>query len=209
MVPSPHLSLTHTHTHTLPLSCTLFPSFPLFLVWVVLCIFNVDPSGDQLNRAFMQYTFSNKPHPIIQKPHGNTKNAHAQPFIRTTPSTLQKLKQCIKVQPPKQAVASVTKQKGGIIKLNIIGYLPRNWKQAYNITSRKSGEDDDALVSVMAMCKLTMGKGDDPFVRIVTSAPEPVCTKYQFSTLWYWTILYRSCYIYSPQYWSHIWPWWL
>ena len=27
----------------------------------------------------------------------------------------------------------------------------------------------------MAMCKLSMGKGDDPFVRIVTSAPEPMC----------------------------------
>ena len=123
----------------------------------------------------MQYTFCNKPHPIIQKPHGNTKSVNAQPFIRTTPSTLQKLKQCIKVQPPKQAVANVTKQKGGIVKLNAVGDIPRNQKQAYNITSKKCDDDDDALLSVMAMCKLSMGKGDDPFVRIVTSAPEPMC----------------------------------
>ena len=82
------------------------------------------------------------------------------------------------MQRPKQAVSSVTKQKGGIVKLNAVGDLPRNRKQVYNITSKKTGEDDDALLSVMAMCKLSMGKGDDPFVRIVTSAPEPVCAQY-------------------------------
>ena len=136
---------------------------------------HTDPSGDQLNRAFVQYTFTNKPHPIIQKPHGNTKNAHAKPFIRTTPSTLQKLKECIERQRPKEAIAAVTKQKGGIIKVNAVGDLPRNRKQAYNVTSRKSSTDDDALLSVMTMCKLSMGKGEDPFVRIVTSAPEPMC----------------------------------
>lgn len=119
----------------------------------------------------MQYTFNGKPHRIIQKPHGNSKGAN--PFIRITPSTLQKLKECSKTQPPKHAVSTVTKQKGGIVKLNAVGNLPRNRKQVYNITNRKTGEDDDALLSVMSVCKLSMGKGDDPFVRIVTSAPQP------------------------------------
>ena len=46
--------------------------------------------------------------------------------------------------------------------------LPQNQKQA-NIISRKSSNNDDALLIVMAICKLSMGKGDDPFVHIVTS----------------------------------------
>ena len=50
---------------------------------------------------------------------------------------------------------------GDIVKLNAVGDLPRNRKQAY-ITSRKN--DDDALLGVMSMCKLSMGKGDDPLV---------------------------------------------
>ena len=36
-------------------------------------------------------------------------------------------------------------------------------------------DDSDALLSVMAMCKQSMDKDEDPFVRIVTSAPEPMC----------------------------------
>ena len=77
----------------------------------------------------MQYTFNGKPHHIIQKPHGN-----ANPFIRTTPSTLQKLKECSKTQPPKQAVSTVTKQKGGIVKLNAVGDLPQKTENRYTIS---------------------------------------------------------------------------
>ena len=128
-------------------------------------------------QAFVQYTFNNKPHPIIQKPH-NTKNVHAQPFI----STLQKPKQHIKEQPPKQAVASVTKQKGGIVKLNAVGDLPCNWKQAYNIT-----------LSIMSMC---MGKGDDRFVCIVTLVPEPMCVLSTDSTFWYRMFQYRLLHLF-------------
>ena len=63
------------------------------------------------------------------------------------------------------------------MKANAVGDIPRNRKQLYNIkTSMKSScSDDDALLSVMAMCKESLGRNDDPFVRIVTSAPEPMC----------------------------------
>ena len=55
-----------------------------------------------------------------------------------------------------------------------VGEVPRNRRQVYNMKNTK-GDDGDALLSVMAMCKESMGKGEDPFVRIVTSAPEPMC----------------------------------
>ena len=38
----------------------------------------------------------------------------------------------------------------------------------------------------MAMCKQSMDKDEDPFVQIVTSAPEPMsimCTNYQLSDM--------------------------
>ena len=134
---------------------------------------NADSSGDQLNHAFVQYSFSGKPHPILQKPHGNSKSS--KPFVRTTPSTLQKLKECRKTnQPPKLAVSKVTKEKGGIVNANAIGDIPRNRRQVYNIKPPVA-DDSDALLSVMAICKQSMDKDEESFVRMVTSAPEPMC----------------------------------
>ena len=134
---------------------------------------STDPSGDRLNLALVQYTFSSSPHPIIQKPHGNSKER--KPFVRTAPSTLQKLKECSKTQTAKRAIFSVTEDKGGVINAKAVGDLPHNRKQIYNIQSRETLGGGDALLSVMAMCKQSLGKDDDPFVRIVTSAPEPMC----------------------------------
>ena len=72
-------------------------------------------SGDQLNRAFVQYSFSGKLPQILQKPHGNSKSTRT--FVQMTPSTLQKLKECCKTnQPPERAVSNVTKEKGGIVR---------------------------------------------------------------------------------------------
>ena len=52
-----------------------------------------------------------------------------------------------------------------------LGRFPR---QVFNIPQPKS-DDCDALLSVMAMCKQSMDKDEQPFVRVVTSAPEPMC----------------------------------
>ena len=108
-----------------------------------LSILTADSSGDQLNCAFVQYSFSGKPHPILQKPHGNSKSA--KPFVWTTPSTFQKLKECRKTnQQPKLAVSKVTKEKGGIVNAKAIGDISRNRRQVYNIKPPK-GDDSDAL----------------------------------------------------------------
>ena len=133
----------------------------------------VDSVGDQLNLTFVQYSFCGKPHSVLQRPHGNSKSS--QPFVRTTPSTLQKLKDCRKNhQTPKQAVSTITNEKGGIVNTKAVGDIPRNRRQVYNIKNSQNN-DTDPLLSVMAMCKQSMGKDGDPFVRIVTSAPEPMC----------------------------------
>ena len=126
-----------------------------------------------MNRALVQYVFNGPPHPIIQKPHGNSKEA--KPFIRTSPSTLQKLKECSKTSTVKRTIYAITKEKGGIVDAKAVGDLPRDRKQVYNIQNRDNPQSSDALLSVMAMCKESFGKESEQFVRIVTSAPEPMC----------------------------------
>ena len=96
--------------------------------------------------------------------------------MRTTPSTLQKLKECRKAnKQPKQTVSEVTNERGGIINTKAIGDLPRNRKQVYNMKVKGDNEGNDALLTVMAMCKQSLDKDEDPFIRIVSSAPEPMC----------------------------------
>ena len=94
------------------------------------------------------------------------------PFIRTTPSILGKLKESCKKKAPKEIVNTITKEKRGIEKLNAVEDIPRNSKQVYNTSSKSP--DNDALLSVLIMCKESLGKITDPFVCIVMSAPEPM-----------------------------------
>ena len=122
---------------------------------------------------FVQYSFTGHPHPIISKPHGNSKSS--LPFIHTIPSTLGKLKESCKKKSPKELIHSVTKGKGGIQKLKAAGDIPRN-KQVYNMNSKSP--ENDALLSEMVMCKASQGKDADPFVHVVTSAPEPMSVLY-------------------------------
>ena len=115
---------------------------------------------------------------ILSKLHGNSKSS--LPFIRTTPRTLGKLKESCKKKSPKELIHSVTKEKGDIQKLKAARDIPRNNKQVYNMNSKSP--ENDALLNVMVMCKESQGKDADPFVRVVTSAPEPMsvlCTNAQ------------------------------
>ena len=138
-----------------------------------LLFYFLDPNGNKTNLALVQYVFIGSPHPIISKPHGNSKET--KPFLRTTPSTLDKLKICNKSETAKQAIQSVTNDVGGICNAEAVGDLPRNRKQVYNAHCREMPNNSDALLSVMAMCKESFGKDSDPFVCVVTSAPEPMC----------------------------------
>ena len=45
---------------------------------------HVDPSGDQLNLAFVQYTFTAMLHSFIQEPHESSKER--TPYVCTMPS---------------------------------------------------------------------------------------------------------------------------
>ena len=86
------------------------------LDYLYFCLY-VDPSGNQLNLAFIQYSFTGHPHCVISKPHGNSKiNHYYLSFLQH-----QALLGSYKKKSPKELIHSVTKEKGGIQKLKAAG----------------------------------------------------------------------------------------
>ena len=137
-----------------------------------------DCDGDTLNRALVQYTFDKEEHAITLGPHGNAKKGST--YLRTLPSTLQKLRKVSQNLTPKFAVCEVSSAAGGIMSASSAASLPRNRQQVSNMRRRTEISSDpyttkqkDPLFSVMVMCKNSEGrKTDESFVRIVTGAPE-------------------------------------
>ena len=74
----------------------------LFLIMHVLFSTFADCDGDTLNHALVQYTFDEEEHAITLGPHGNAKKGST--YLRTLPSTLQKLRKVSQNLTPKFAV---------------------------------------------------------------------------------------------------------
>ena len=150
----------------------------LFLIIHVLFSTFADCDGDTLNRALVQYTFDEEEHAITLGPHGNAKKGST--YLRTLPSTLQKLRKVSQNLTPKFAVCEVSSAAGGIMSASSAASLPQNRQQVLNMRRRTKISSDsyttkqkDPLFSLMAMCKNSEGKkSDESFVCTVTGAPE-------------------------------------
>lgn len=146
----------------------------------VFIVFYTDCDGDLLNLALVHYTFDNEEHKILSRPHGNSKSHN--PYIRTKPSTLHKLREVSQYLPPKHAVGEVSKSVGGVAGAYSIAELPRNRQQSSDCRRKlflpsQSAPVADPLFPIMIMCKESEGVNSDPslrFVRIVTNSPEPM-----------------------------------
>ena len=133
-----------------------------------------DNEGDLLSLALVHYTFENEEHIIMPRPHGNSKSQSA--YVRTLPSTLQKLRDVSQHVAPKHAVSEVSRSVGGLSHVSSVSQLPRNRQQSADCRSGVS-QSSDPLFPVMIMCKETEGAKCDPqsrFVRIVCNTPEPM-----------------------------------
>ena len=76
-----------------------------------------DCDGDTLNGAFVQYTSDEEEHIITLDPHGNMKKGST--YLRTSPSTLQKLHKPSQNLNPKFAVCEVLSASGGIMSTGV------------------------------------------------------------------------------------------
>ena len=144
--------------------CITFCTLPQFVIFGP-----IDSDSQLLNRSIVQYHFTGNEHEILVRPHGNSKRS--EPYVRTMPSTLNKLTEVASEKTPKPALHAVSSQSGGVISALSAGSLPRNERQVKNIRGKLknvTGNSTDPLHSVMMMCKDTM----KDFVRTVTGAPD-------------------------------------
>ena len=81
-------------------------------------ICSLDQEGDLLNLALVHYTFENEEHIIMPRPHGNSKSPSA--YVRTLPSTLQKLREVSQHVPPKHAVSEVSRSVGDYLVFQVL-----------------------------------------------------------------------------------------
>ena len=102
-------------------------------------------------------------------PHGNSKRT--DPYVRTMPSVMEKLKTQSKNKTPKRALSFVSAEAGGIMEASSAGALPRNRQQVKDIRRASKQHEPDPLFAVLLMCK---SNDDNPFVQYVNAAPFPM-----------------------------------
>ena len=132
-----------------------------------------DIDGDTLNLALVQYLFSQGEHKLKIAPHGNS--CYGQPYVRTMPSVMSKLKKEALEKTPKRALQFVSCEAGGIMEARSAGALPRSRQQVKDARRKVTNKQDfDPLYAVMHMCKEGEGTRGDAFVRMVNAAPFPM-----------------------------------
>ena len=167
--------------------CTLLNPGHWYITYTILCkpclynlIFFLADSHDQLmSLGLVIYKFDGVPeHPVLVCPHGNAKSKN--PCRRTKESTKVLLRDA------KNAIDNVLLEKGGILKAQSAGDVPRHLTQTYNMHRKLKQEKTLSLLGsssshhdtrdmfhvVMEQCK--NAEKTDVFVQDVTCAPEPM-----------------------------------
>ena len=153
------------------------------------CIFSIDSDKVKHYLCLVQYRFEGQPHELQPRPHGNSKVK--RPYARSMKSLQEKLKQSSGKATPKEAMASILEQSGGVRKARSAGSIPKSRSQVrYHQQQNKPKSDvnarSDALFNVMIQCKSTDPDSDEAFVRSVVAAPEPMavlCTNQQLNDM--------------------------
>lgn len=148
---------------------------------------NADAERVRNSCCLVCYGFNEEAHPILPRPHGNSKGK--QPYTRTQRSTVGKIKRCSSSS-VKDILTSVTDDVGGLVHARSVGSLPKGREQVSyyrhqgQSSSCKKSKSEDVLYSVMLQCK--SNKASDSFVRTVVAAPEPMavlCTDQQLDDM--------------------------
>ena len=119
--------------------------------------------------AFVQYRFDRCEHDIEIAPHGNSKTD--LPFSRIKPSTIKHIKEAAKNKRPAHVLRELHNIKGGLVKANSGGDLPRNLYN-FNHSAKVKQEfleipsgSTDSLAQVMYMCKQTI-RSSEAFIQL-------------------------------------------
>ena len=91
------------------------------------------------------------------------------------PSVLGSLKKLSNENTAKRALSFASSEAGGVTSAPCAAALPRGRQQVNDLRRHVSKSPDDAVYSLMLMCKEGEGsKSSDAFVRIVNAAPYPM-----------------------------------
>ena len=134
-----------------------------------------DHRGKDIYLAMVQYYFTGKEHPVYKPPHGNSKSN--TPYKRTLPSTMDRMKKLASEKGPVATFEMIDKEIGDVVGQQSAGSRLRNPQQVSNARrwlSLTHGMPGSHLTEAMEMCKSGENK-NNPFVRCVQAAPEPMC----------------------------------
>ena len=108
-----------------------------------------EPSGRTFPLALVQYRFDNEPHPVSNKPHGNSKDG--VPFVPTKRSTIQKLTAEVQKQRSvKRAIFNVEESENSMMASSQSS-LPRNERQGKYLKSKLNPKSSDPISTLLSM----------------------------------------------------------
>ena len=131
-----------------------------------------DLSGKIHDIVFVQYVFDDQEHEIKIKPHGNAKNQSAE-YYRTSHTTMERLKELAKSDPPKTAFFKSIEEKGTISDFKNAASHARNIQQIKNIKKFAEEKPEDPMLELIEMLKRGTRDQENAFVRKVETSSDP------------------------------------
>jgi len=111
----------------------------------------IDSSDQLIPFALVVYKFDQVvDHPVLIKPHGNSK--HNRPYRRTRESTKVLLKEELTHSTPKLALNTVFDKKGGLFGAKSVGELPRGHPEAYYTKTKLQEKEMNTSLQRYAIC---------------------------------------------------------
>ena len=133
------------------------------------------PGGKALDFVLLQYLFQGKEHCITQAPHGHSSVDRF--YRRSAPSTRKLIAQKIEGKSVSNVYDEVVENEGGVVGMKSRGSIPRSRQEISDMKRGLSGKVEkknvDEMFKLIELCKDSVS--NDPFLRQVTLAPEPMC----------------------------------
>ena len=116
--------------------------------------------------------FDGEEHAVKIKPHGNAKNLSSE-YYGTSHTTMERLKELSKSDPPKTAFFKSIEEKGTISDFKNAADHPRNVQQVKNIKKKSQEKPEDPMLELIEMLKQGERDPKTAFVRKVETSSDP------------------------------------
>ena len=116
--------------------------------------------------------FDGEEHSVKIKPHGNAKNNSSE-YYRTSHTTMERLKELSKSDPPKTAFYKSIEEKGTISDFKNAADHARNVQQVKNVKKNAQEKPEDPMLELIEMLKQGERNPENAFVRKVETSSDP------------------------------------